>query len=78
MGRCVKKRLFGVHCLFAAVFVGLVAFGFVLLSSSGVAGFAGWDQVVYVCVSVWVSVVFYQVVGFGCDAAAPMTWGVVL
>jgi hypothetical protein len=68
--------LFGVHCLFAAVFVGLVAFGFVLLSSSGVAGFAGWDHVINgVCAS---SVVFYEVVGFGCDAAAPMAGGVVL
>jgi hypothetical protein len=76
MSRCVKKRLFGVHCLFASGFVCLVAFGFVLLSASGVAGFAGWDHVVNgVCAS---SVVFYNVVGFGCDTSAPVAGWVVL
>ena len=64
--------------MFASGFVCLVAFGFVLLSAPGVAWFAGWDHVVYVCVAVWVSVMFYEVVGFGCDASAPVAGWVVL
>jgi hypothetical protein len=69
-GFACKKRLFGVYCLFAAVFVGLIAFGFVLLPSSCVAGFACWYEVVKgVCAA---SVVFYEVVCFCCGCAAPM------